>query len=153
MNSPHRLLLSAVLMACCAGQVHAADPPSSKGVGADCVFSRTVHDWEALDDHHMVIWGVGKTPYLVKLTRPLFSLRFSHTLAFVDGDRDGRICAFGRDAIATDQSGPPDKSSILSIARLEPEDLVKLEAQYKTSLTPKKGKKKIPTEPEGAATE
>jgi len=116
-----------------------------------CVFFRSVYDWRALDDNHLVLWSPSskKEAYLVQLAMPLFSLRFAHTLAFVDGNNDGRLCDFGRDAIADTDRSMPQQSTIISLTRLDAEATAKLEEKYKIKLVPEPRKKKIPKEPVG----
>lgn len=117
-----------------------------------CVFVRSVDDWRALDDTNLVVWATGnnKQPYHVKLIFPLTGLRFDHTMAFVDGDQDGRLCGYGRDSLAERATNPgAQKSSITSIARLDAAGVAALETKYKVSLSREKGKKQIPATPEG----
>jgi hypothetical protein len=128
-----------------------AEDVKVKGPGGDCVFFRTVNDWRALDETNLVVWGPGKNNvYLVKVSMPLHGLRFENTLAFVDGNHDGRLCPYGGDSIVVTETGFNQRSSIHSMSRLDAETIAKLEEKYKTSLTRGSDKKKSPKEPEAA---
>ncbi|HTE40878.1 MAG TPA: DUF6491 family protein [Steroidobacteraceae bacterium] len=111
-----------------------------------CFFSRFVHDWRTLDDRNLIVWAPNnRQAYHVQLIFPLFSARYEYRLAFIDGDRDGRLCGHGRDSIGeTDRSAAGQRSSITSITRLDAESIAKLEEKYKTKLTPQPRKKKTP---------
>jgi hypothetical protein len=108
---------------------------------SDCVFFRTISDWRALDATHMIVWAPSRrTPYLVTLSFPLSDLKWSHRLAFIDGNRDGSLCSFGRDAVVVPDSFTSWRSSIRGISRLDDEGVAALEAQYEVKLRRDRGK-------------
>ena len=73
---------------------------ASKPHGGDCIFSRTIDSWTVLDNETLLIYAPSrKTPYLVKLFRPEYSLKSEFKLGFWDRDNDGQICDVSRDAI------------------------------------------------------
>jgi hypothetical protein len=142
--------LAALALLGCASWAQAEDV-KVKGPGGDCVFFRTVNDWRALDDTNLVVWGPGKNSiYLVKVSMPLVGLKFENTLAFVDGNHDGRLCPYGGDSIVVNETGFKQRSSIHFMSQLDAETIAKLEEKYKVSLTRQSGKKKIPKEPDAA---
>jgi hypothetical protein len=108
---------------------------------SDCLFFRTIHDWRALDSTHMVVWGPGtRNPYLVTLTFPLPDLKWAFRLAFVDGNRDGNLCSFGRDSVVVPNGFTSWRSSIRGISRLDEESVAALEDQYNVKLQRNRGK-------------
>jgi hypothetical protein len=102
---------------------------------SDCVFFRSISDWRALDPTHMVIWAPGKrSPYLVTLSFPLSDIKWAHRLAFIDGNRDGSLCSYGRDAVVVPDGFTSWRSSIRGISKLDDEGVAALEAQYEVKL-------------------
>jgi hypothetical protein len=140
------VFLSAVLLtsACAA----TSEKKPDEGIrGSDCVFFRTLYDWQALDDHNMVIWAPShRAAYHVYFLTPLVGLNFSIKLAFVDRDRDGQLCGFSRDEIVVPDRAFPQRATITAMKRLDDEGIAKLEEQYKVKLS--YGKKQKPAEPE-----
>ncbi|MBK6675669.1 MAG: hypothetical protein IPJ52_07525 [Rhodocyclaceae bacterium] len=66
-----------------------------------CVFVRTIFDWRAVDDERIVIRETAgdDRAYLVVLVSPSFNLHTADSIAFADGNGDGRLCSFGGDAV------------------------------------------------------
>jgi hypothetical protein len=115
--------------------------------GNDCVFFRSVYDWKELDANNLVIWAPGRRDaYHVYLMIPLYDLKFSVQLAFVDKDRDGQLCGFSSDQIAVVDRNFPQQSSITAMKKLDAAGIAELEERYKTKLT-HEPKKKKPKEP------
>jgi len=140
------LVTGAVLAAC---KATPADDSSAGRASADCLFFRTVYDWQPLDDTNLVIWAPSRNQmYHVKLTMPLIGLRFAHTIAFVDADRDMRLCAFGRDSLSYRDGSMSQRSTIFSMDRLEPPAVAALEEKYKVKLTRDSKRKEKPKEPD-----
>jgi hypothetical protein len=77
-----------------AAQVNIAGPEA-------CVFIRTIFDWRAVDDERIIIRETAGDDhaYLVLLVSPSFNLHTADTIAFADGNGDGRLCSFGGDAV------------------------------------------------------
>jgi hypothetical protein len=97
------------------------------GVGDDCMFASALSDWRPLDDEHLILFATGRVPYLVELFRAVPSL--SYDIAIGVYDRDGRICAYGGDAIIVD--GPlVERIPIRAIRRLTDEELEEAYVQY-----------------------
>ena len=142
-------LLSVVLTACAGEPAKDKGPILQRPHGNDCVFFSTVYDWKALDDDHLVIWAPGrKDAYLVELGSPLLGLHFAESVGFVDGNRDGRLCGYGRDAVLLGGHSIPQKSTIFGLTRLTPEEIVQLEARFKVKLMDDNGRKAIPKAPD-----
>jgi hypothetical protein len=103
--------------------------------GDNCIFSRTVDDFEIIDNRTLVVYApTRKAPYIVELFFPEPGLKFEHTLGFQDRNADGRICAYGGDAILV--QGPiSNRITISSISRVDPEQVkqLKVAAQEKKS--------------------
>jgi hypothetical protein len=128
----------------------AADEAAKKAPplrGNDCVFFRSVYDWKELDANNLVVWAPGRRDaYHVYLTIPLYDLKFSVQIAFVDKDHDGQLCGFSSDQIAVVDSSFPQRSSITAMKKLDAAGIAELEERYKTKLT-RESKKKKPSEP------
>jgi hypothetical protein len=147
MNIRVVLLLLAVICgttACAATAPKDQTPPLR---GSDCVFFRSLYDWQVLDDHNMVIWAPSrKDAYHVYFMTPLVGLNFSIKLAFVDKDHDGRLCGFSRDEIVVPDRAFPQRTTITAMKHLDADGIAKLEEQYKVKLT-RDSKKQKPPEP------
>jgi hypothetical protein len=114
----------------------------------DCVFQSTVNDFHALDDRHVVLYGMGRSKaYLAELQGGCFDLRGQSTLASVDGDRNGQICGFGRDAMAYRHVGRVEQCRILGLEALSDERLVALGLAEPQSAQRKDGKPKDESSP------
>lgn len=110
------------------------DPPKRlPSGGLDCIFFRSIYDWRAIDRYNLVIWAPNRrSPYHVELNRPCDGLRFTDTIAF-SSNLDGRLCAFGGDAVVVDH----DRCPIGAITKLTQEQL-----DYLLSQIPGKKQKK-----------
>lgn len=86
-----------------------------------------MRDWRPLDDRNLILFADGRRPYHVELTRPAMGLSFNIELGVYD--RDGRICAFGGDALVVD-GAIPERIPIRSITRLTPEALEAVYAEF-----------------------
>lgn len=105
----------------------------------DCFLVRFSKDRRVLDDKHLIVWANGELPYLVELDRPLHRLSSGgHSIAFVDGDRDGQVCRTVRDKIAVLDTIDSKSRSIVGVTSLNAEQIRTLEAKYETSLARKK---------------
>ena len=89
--------------------------------------------WPSLKNERVA----SKTPYLVTLTMPVFDLTSAWRIAFVDGNRDGNICSFGRDRIVA-PGITSDNSSIRGVSKLDDAGIAAIEQQYNLKLAPKK---------------
>ena len=110
------------------------DPPKRFPQGnLQCIFFRSIYDWRAIDRYNLVIWAPNRrSPYHVELDRPCDGLRFTDTVAF-SSNMDGRLCAFGGDAVVVDH----DRCPIGAITKLTQEQL-----DYLLSQEPGKKQKK-----------
>jgi hypothetical protein len=123
----------------------AAPSPTSKAAllpGADrndCFLVRFSKDRRVLDDKHLIVWANGEIPYLVELDRPLHRLSSGgHSIAFVDGDRDGQVCRTLRDKIVVLDTIASKSRRIVGVTSLDADQIRALEAKYETSLARKK---------------
>jgi Family of unknown function (DUF6491) len=136
------LLLAATIAAASIGLGASADAAatSTRVSKNDCVFTRTIHDFRALDRNHMVLWGPGRKAYLVELSFPLPELKFAHRLAFVDRDNNGMLCGYGMDRIVIADSTVSIRTptTIRNMTRLDDAGLAQLEEKYDVRLTRKK---------------
>jgi hypothetical protein len=105
-----RSIVAAAVVAALAGC--AANPPASREerVAAaeenDCIWLRTISDWQALDDRNLIVEGAGRQQYHVELAQTCSGLRFETVLAFYDRTGDERICGFGMDRVIVDNTLP-----------------------------------------------
>jgi hypothetical protein len=105
----------------------------------DCFPIRFSKDRRVLDDQHLLVWAVGETPYLVQLDRPLQYLSAGgHSITFVDGDGDGRVCRALRDRIVVADSILSKSRKVVAVTRLNAEQIQALETKYQTSLAREK---------------
>ena len=113
-------------------QANAAAEPATRG--GDCIFSRTIDSWTVLDNETLLIYAPSrKTPYLVKLFRPEYSLKSEFQLGFLDRDSDGQICDVSRDAIVLPGLGRgfANRIPIRSVQRIDQAQATELIAKSK----------------------
>lgn len=133
------MLALGVLAATAAGATSSGSDPAS---GNTCIFFRTVHDYRALDRNKLVVWAPGRrSAYLVEVGMPLTDLTWANRLAFVDSNRDGRLCGYGMDRIVIGDTSFPQWSTIISMKPLDEAAMAQLEQEYNVSLLPKKKQK------------
>lgn len=105
----------------------------------ECVFTRSIYDFKALDRNNLVIWAPSRSKaYLVELSMPLPELKFANRLALVDRNHDGMLCGYGMDRIVVADSSFAQPSTILGMTRLDAAGLAQLEEKYAVRLTRKK---------------
>jgi hypothetical protein len=104
------------------------------GLPSDCIISRTIQDYERLDDQNLIIYGPGSRAYHVVLTTPSNNIDSEFSIGVLDatmGDwiPDGRICPYGGDAIIID--GPiVETIPIRSIESLDAGTLENLQVEF-----------------------
>jgi hypothetical protein len=107
-----------------AAEIAAAASKPTEAKGGDCVFSRTISNWESLDNETLIIWAPTRhDPYLVKLWMPAFNLKSEFSLGVLDAERS---------------PGGPERYKIRTLQRLD-------EAQAQAMIDSRKHKKE--TEP------
>jgi hypothetical protein len=131
-----RLLLTVAVTTALTTAVLGAAAKTIEGSGGnDCVFSRTIDNWTALDDRNLIIWAPRRHAYLVELSFPLHSLRYTVDVGIVDRNHDGRICGFGTDRVFVPGNPTfPEDSTILSMTRLNDDLLRALGERYEVDL-------------------
>jgi hypothetical protein len=108
----------------------------------ECVFTRSIYDFKALDRRNLVIWAPSRSrAYLVELGMPLPELKFANRLALVDRNHDGRLCGYGMDRIVVADSSFAQPSTIMGMSRLDAAGIAELEEKYAVRLTRKKAVK------------
>lgn len=97
--------------------------------GDGCVFSRSINDWQVVDNRTVVVWApTRKTPYVVELFSPASRLKFEHTLGFEDRNADGRFCDYGGDSIVI--GGPvPERVPVAKVRRVDADEVKLLLAE------------------------
>jgi hypothetical protein len=124
--------VAAVLAACAStpqAKTGAAAVPSPEGKD-ECLFFRTLTDWTPVDRERLIIYSMGRVPYLATLSFPNSSLTFDFAVGFHDHDNDGRLCGHGFDAVLF-REGIPDRITIASLQRLDREEAKRFLADVK----------------------
>jgi hypothetical protein len=94
---------------------------------SDCVFHSSVSGFEALDDRHVVLFGMGdRKAYLAEIAVGCFDMKNQSALAAVDGDGNGQICGFGRDSVAYRNLGRGENCRITGLELLTDERRIEL---------------------------
>lgn len=130
-------LIYTLLLTFCTASVNAQ--PNSKiehTAGKDCMFATRPSSWRVLDTRHMVLWGPSQQDtYLVTLFSPLIDLRSSDVIAFIDADRNNKLCGNRADKIATPNSRIDSSPTLISsMVKLDEQDLITLGKQYNLQL-------------------
>jgi hypothetical protein len=123
---PGAAILVAIAVAGCAST--AMDPKPSEPVYTDCVFGRTVNEWNALDDRHLIIYGMTeREAYLARLSFPNPDVMFNLGVAVVDADYSGSICGGSTDGLFFGpRSAVPGKNLIVSLQKIDKEQARRL---------------------------
>lgn len=138
-----------------------AAEPATKGDTAPakpdsnaCTWFSSIDDWRELDDRNLIVWVSRKEFYHVELSMPLFDLGTAPSIAFVDHNRDGRLCGFGMDEIVIPRATIFGSSTIMGMTRLDDDGLMQLAEKYHVKLggTKKKDKAESKTDGEPAKT-
>ena len=135
------LVFAAVLAALGLGAGASAHAAATRASKNDCVFTRSIYDFKALDRNNLVIWAPSRSKaYLVELSMPLPEIKFANRLAFVDRNHDGMLCGYGMDRIVVADSSAAFRtpSTILGMTRLDDAGIAQLEEKYDVRLTRKK---------------
>jgi hypothetical protein len=92
--------------------------------------------WRVLDRQHLVLWGTSQQDiYLVTLFSPISDLRSNEVIAFIDADRNNKLCGDGADKIAAPNSKTdPTPTNITAMVKLTERDLISLGQQYNLQL-------------------
>jgi len=86
---------------------------------SDCMFQSTINGFNALDDRYVILYGPGRNQaYLAELTPGCFDIKSTTALGAVDGDNNGQICGYGRDALAYREFGRTESCRIMSLEKL-----------------------------------
>lgn len=93
----------------------------------DCIRTREINGFDPLDRSNLILWGIRKRPYHVRLSGSCSNLEFNARIASYDRDRDGRLCP-GFDSILAGQ--PAQRCPIRDIKPLTDSEAIKLLEQY-----------------------
>ena len=135
MNTLWIAIPSSLLVAACVstgpesqlGQQEKAPKRIQMSRTSDCVFQRTIEDFDAIGDNYVVLYGMGgRKAYLAEIAGGCFDVKSQSALAAVDGDRNGQICGFGRDSIAYRNLGMVETCRILGLEELSDERRLEL---------------------------
>jgi hypothetical protein len=103
-------LLTSAGVAGCAHSGGASPAPSTATLAGteQCLFASQVRNWQTLDDSTLLVEApTGGNVYLFKLFGPVAGLQFQESLAFIDGNHDGRLCSMG-DSLAVGRPTPQE---------------------------------------------
>jgi len=111
----------------------------------DCAAFNPSYEWRALDDRNLAFWVPDEPlPYHAQLSRSTPELLTTSQLAFIDGDRDGRLCGAGLDAVIEGSSAA--RVSIDALAKLNKKGVARVQKEFRMTLK-RAPRKKKPTEP------
>jgi len=89
-----------------------------------CVFSRTINNWQVIDNSHIAVWApTRRNAYVVELAFPISGLKFENSLGFQDRNNDGQFCSYGGDSIIV--GGPLNERAMVRSVRKSSEDEIK----------------------------
>lgn len=101
--------------------------PGVEHNGSDCIWIRSVRDYTALDDQHLLVRGSSKRTYLVTLLHRSFEMQSSIGLGF--SSRDDQLCPYGGDAVVLDGLSR-EAVRIRSISAVSPEQAEQLKVRF-----------------------
>lgn len=118
------LTIAGVLLA--TGFAPQAEAASKRGIHSDSIWVghyRPNYSWRALNRQELIVWSTSRKPYLVRLWRPVHSLRFANHIGL--SRSGGRITKF--DSVYVDGWRVP----IASIQRLHRDDAKKRQRNFR----------------------
>lgn len=130
------LLLATTLMtwAALATETKSMPPSRLKEDSSACTWFSSIDDWQRLDDRNLIVWVSRKQAYHIQLSMPLFGLSSAISIAFIDHDRDGRLCGFAMDQVVVPHAPIYESSTILAMTKLDDDDIRQLAERYKIKL-------------------
>ncbi len=94
---------------------------------SDCAFQSSIAGFDTLDQRHVLLFTGGRRrAYLAEISGACFDLDSQVSLVAVDGDGNGQICGYGRDAIAFHRLGRVENCRILGLEQLSDERRLEL---------------------------
>lgn len=152
---------TALIAACAVASIGLAQAEAVKdadpmpGASKDeCVFINNIQNWTVLDSRNVVIYAPNsKRAYLMQLGSPINDLKYAFKVAFLDNDRDGRLCGRSPDRVISGDSMVHYPALISRMTRLNEQGFEALEAKYKVKLTSKKAQKDAAEAEAGNSTE
>lgn len=152
---------TALIAACAVASIGLAQAEAVKNAdpipGAskdECVFISNIQNWTVLDSRNVVIYAPNyRRAYLMQLGSPISDLKFAFKVAFLDNDRDGRLCGRSPDRVIAADSIVRSPTLISGMTRLNTTGFEALEAKYKVKLTSKKPAKDAPPPEAGGSAE
>lgn len=114
------LVTSIVALAACATTPGSGTSKRLRG-GSDCIFQSGITSFTARSDTQLLIHtGRDRDVWVAEVAGGCWDLERQISLALVDGDGNGSICGFGRDAVAyRGLGGRVESCRILSLQRLD----------------------------------
>lgn len=129
-----RLIVLAAMLACSASAYGTSDRPTEVEKDA-CEWLTRISGLRPLDSRTAVLFAPGGKPaYVVTLSVPLPELEHAIRYAYIDRDRDGRICGRSMDAIAVPNDPLRMSSRIMAMTPLDAESIRALEEKFQVKL-------------------
>jgi hypothetical protein len=133
---------TALITACALASIGLAQADDAKNADAlpaeaknGCATIVHIQNWRVLDSRNVVLFVPNaKRAYLMHLSSPISDLKFAGGVAFLDNDRDGRLCARSPDRIIASDSIVRQPTLIGSITHLDDAGFAALEAKYEVKL-------------------
>jgi hypothetical protein len=122
-------------------------PPSRLKEESACTWFSSIDDWQRLDDRNLIVWVSRKQAYHIQLSMPLFGLRSTISIAFIDHDRDGRLCGYAMDQVVVPHAPIYESSTILAMTQLDEAGLQQLAEKYKVKLDKRPKSPSVNAEP------
>jgi Family of unknown function (DUF6491) len=136
MKAAIAVALTTLGLSAAAGAVTSASSSVEKDA---CVSLTRIGGLRALDSRTAVIFSsMGKPSYVVTLSAPLPELKFAHRYAYIDRDRDGRLCGRSRDGIALPDESVRIPTTIMAMTPLDTQSVEALELKYDVKLSRKR---------------
>lgn len=125
-----QLTAAAMLVAGCAGTDRQVDEVAERttSVASDCFTVSLARDFRYLDDHNLIVYAAGRNPYHVELSQACLGLGGEFAIAL--RSRTDRMCGFAGDEVIVRGLGRPERCSVLSVRRLDEEQMQLLVDQY-----------------------
>src|SRR5262245_10124822 len=88
----------------------------------DCMMESSIDGFESLYDRYLVLYSMGRrNAYLAELSGECYDVGREVSLATIDGDGNGQICGFGRDAVGYRRTGMDQQCRIIGLEELTDE--------------------------------
>ncbi|MCW8846387.1 MAG: DUF6491 family protein [Gammaproteobacteria bacterium] len=93
-----------------------------------CLFARTIHNFEVLDDNNLIVWAPDRrSPYKVEILGGCLNLKLANTIAF---NTRGMLCGYAGERVIYKDMGRKQTCVVGSVRKLSAQEMNALLVEY-----------------------